>query len=155
MTNITAATIHNWKKSGKLTDGVRWDLYRERHEEKYLQQTKTRDLSKSVEGETAFLEEVKKDLREVLYAGVVSKIQAGDFHASTRDFTEIVKLYNMLENGASEKMAFAHFFVGKIMEVVVDMLDDRQFAAFKLKIDGIQTEVEAKLNPLSITHQIT
>ena len=152
MTGITRATLHNWMKKGEMTGGVSWQVYRKETREVELQQTRTAELEKVASGERQYLEQVKHDLREVVYEQVIAKFRDGNFDAKVGDVTEIVKLYNMLENGAAEKIAFGRYFVGKIMEITFDILTEKQFAELKAKVTGLQVEVEAKLNPLSVAH---
>jgi IS30 family transposase len=150
LTGVTRATIHSLMRKGWGTNGVSWQEYRERHRDVSLQVNRAAELEKANGEKKQFLEAAKDDLREIAYEKVIEKIRTGQFDAKVGDLTEIVRLYNMLENGAAEKMAFAKFFVGKVMEIVIDILTERQYAEFRVKVELLQQEVEAKLNPLML-----
>lgn len=154
ITGVTRATLHTWAKRGELTEGVTWQEYREAMHEAMVQEVRMEELERTVDKERAYLEQVKQDLREIVYEELIRKYRDGDFKASIGDMTEVVKLYSMLENGAAEKMAFAEFFATKVLAIVFDVVSDKDFAAIKARIALMQAEVEAKLNPLSITHSL-
>lgn len=154
MTGITRATLHTWMKKGELTDGDPWQMYRDKLRAEQLQATRRAELQAVVDGERKYLDQVKHDLREIVYENVIAKFRAGEFDVKVGDLTEIVKLYNQLENGAAEKIAFAEYFAGKVLEIVYDIIDEKQYVELRQKLESYQTEIEAKLNPLSIAHQV-
>lgn len=140
--------VTQWSKEGRGTDGIPWKEYREAREQQMILEAKEKRLAERASKGRDFLEEVKEDLIGPVYLGLIAKIQAGDFDVKLGDITEIVKLYAMLDNQASEKMEFAAWFVRKMFDLCLEIMDEKQFAQFKTKAMLLQHDVEAKLNPI-------
>lgn len=150
LTGVNRKTIYRWITKGEMTNGIHWDEVRKMDLERRMAMQRIDELEAVARGERTWLEQVKDDLRNVVYEGVVRKMRDGQFDAKVGDLAEIVKLYNLLENGAAEKMAFAQWFASQILEIAIEIMDSRQVELFRLRAQTLQQETYAKLNPLSV-----
>lgn len=150
LTGVNRKTIYRWAEDGELTGGKPWGRVKREEEEYRITQQRIKELEAVAKGERTWLEMVKDDLREVVYEEVVNKFRSGQFDAKVGDLAEIVKLYNLLENGAAEKMAFAQWFARKMLELAMEIMDVQQVELFKTRAELLQQETYAKLNPLSV-----
>lgn len=148
-TGVPIRTIHHWMKQGLLTNGIPWKEYRQQMKAAELMNTRTAELEALRSGERSRKEQMMIDLWETVYERVVQKINLGDFDASPRDLTEILKLNEALENRSQEKIEFAKWFLSRVLAELLPIIDDRQYALFKAKMISLSQEVEARVNPLS------
>lgn len=148
-TGVPLRTIHHWMKEGVLTNGIPWKEYRAQIRQADLLNTRTAELEAVRAGERTRMEQMKIDLWDKVYERVMMKIEMGDFDASPRDLTEILKLNSALENTAQDKIDFAKWFLARVLTELLPIMDERQYALFKSKMVTLSQEVEAKVHPLN------
>ena len=141
-------TINTWAKNGELTDGTPWKEYREHHQTLAIMERRAAELQSSADGRRKFLQELRDDLIGPIYSRLMAKLETGDFQATISDLDTIAKLYVNLSDDGAQAMAVIEDFMRQLAAIVFEIMDEKQFALFKVRALGLQAEFEKKLLPL-------
>ena len=146
---VSRKTIHEWAKSGRLTDGIPWKDVRKKREESAVMVAQTNEIQRhkgAAESQAEFYERALRNMKET-FDVIMTKAKAGTIQYSVSDLEVVMRQIALLENQAAEKMKFASFFVRMVMVLLNEELQHEDYLRVTTKLALLQSKVEAELKP--------
>lgn len=128
-------TLWRWAKEGVGTGGVPWQTVKDEREaaaavaERQAHDTFTQSVRRTLE-----VDIIPKALEALMHAD--------EWRAS--DVDRLVRLYTMLSNERQRRLEFATWFVQRVFEICMEIMEESQFHVFRHRIEAMRAEVERK-----------
>jgi hypothetical protein len=148
---VSRPTLIGWKQSGypvEVTDGRDWDMYLDEVDKAIVAEIKQREVLARIDDQRAFVSSEKERVRKMLdkvYDRILGRDGELPVEIKPADYDKLMRLYLMLDNQEQDKVLFMQNFIAKVIEIIADVVDEKQFALIKARFISMQQKERDKM----------
>lgn len=141
-------TLITWANEGlpvETTGGLSWDEYLDRQEDAALTRAKEEALTRTTTEGKAMVLRMQDDVEDMLES-IKHYVESGRANISAGDYERLARLWMQMANVDREKLEWMEDFMRKVANIILDVVDEHQFAKIKAKMADMATREAKKLN---------